>query len=334
MKREKTARVTVIVLTIISILLCISLVVTIILFEEYKRNNSIPVSAKPQLKSELPSSSVADAITTQSLKAYAQQYNVSVEFLQRFFNDVIVYKDSDQIVYAPIDEKLPKNPYDFKNLVYLDSEIQYQKNGVSTGIKGIDVSKYQGDINWNKVKADHVKFAIIRIGFRGYQNGKITIDESCKKNIEGAIAAGIKVGVYFFSQAITIEEVIQEADTVLEYIKDYKITYPVVFDAEEILEENARTNSLTTAQRTDITVAFCQKIKSAGYTPMIYANVKWFVAKLDMSRLTMYDKWFAQYFKTPFFPYDFQMWQYTGKGKVDGIKGDVDLNICFKDYSK
>ncbi len=328
MNQQKRGRSAIITLSVISVLLCSALIVTIVSFISYKKSVTIPVDAP--INVELPEEEV---VPMETLKAYAQQYNVSAEFLQRFFDDVIVYKGDDGIVYAPIDEKLPKNSYDFDNLVRVDGEIQYHENGVSTGIKGIDVSKYQGDIEWKKVKADNVDYAIIRLGYRGYETGKILLDEYYEKNIKGAIDAGVKVGVYFFSQAITVEEAIEEADMVLEYIKDYDITYPVVFDAEEMLGESVRTNTLTTTQRTDITLAFCEKIKAAGYKPMIYANIKWFVAQLDMSRLTEYDKWFAQYFKSPFFPYDFHMWQYTAKGKVDGIKGDVDLNIGFKDYS-
>jgi lysozyme len=330
MKKAKTVHIIFILQSILCIVLSILLVVTVTSFERYKKSNAVPVDAQPQTDT-----SSNDVITKEALKNYAQQFGVSVEFLQRFFDDVIVYWDANQIVYAPIDENLPKHSYDFENnLVNLETEIQYHNNGVPAGIKGIDVSKYQGKIDWKKVKEDNVDFAMIRVGYRGYQNGKIVIDEYCKKNIEGALANGIKVGVYFFSQAISIEEVLEEAEMVLDMIKDYDITYPVVYDAEEIQGENVRTAKLTTQERTDITIAFCEKIKEAGYKPMIYANVSWFVGRLDLSRLVMYDKWFAQYFRTPFFPYDFQIWQYTAKGKIKGIEGNVDLNISFKDYSK
>ncbi len=327
---EKKGHGIVIMLTLICILLSAALILTIAYYEHSKNGTVIPTDVQPQQKEELPKEEV---VKTETLKAYAQKYNVSAEFLQRFFDDVIVYKDTSGIVYEPINEKLPKNSYDFNNLVRVNGELQYQENGVSKGIKGIDVSKHQGDIDWKKVKADNVEYAIIRLGYRGYGTGKIMLDEYFEKNIQGALNAGIKVGVYFYSQAITVEEAKEEADIVLKNIKDYKITYPVIFDAEEMQGDDVRTNSLTTEQRTDITLAFCDKVKSLGYKTMIYANVKWFVAKLDMSRLTSYDKWFAQYFNTPFFPYDFQMWQYTGKGKVNGIKGDVDMNISFKDYA-
>ncbi|MFZ2538878.1 MAG: glycoside hydrolase family 25 protein [Oscillospiraceae bacterium] len=332
MKQQKKGRGAIVMLTAICVLLSTALIVTLVSFVRYKNSVILPVNTQinEELAEELPKEEV---VAMETLKEYAAQYNVGADFLQRFFDDVIVYKDAEGIVYSPIDKNLPKNSYDFTNLVRVDGEMQYQEDGVSKGIKGIDVSKHQGDIKWEKVKADNVEYAMIRLGYRGYETGKLLLDEYYEKNIKGALDAGLKVGVYFFSQAVTVEEAIEEADMVLEYIKKYDITYPVVYDAEEMLGDDVRTNSLTSSQRTDITLAFCEKIKSAGYKPMIYANIKWFVAKLDMSRLTEYDKWFAQYFNTPFFPYDLQMWQYTGKGKVDGIKGDVDLNIGFKDYS-
>lgn len=284
--------------------------------------------------SEQTSSEVErETIDMQKFKEYSEQYNVSAEYLQRFFDDVIVYKNDNGVQYAPIDKTLPLSNYDWNNLVRLDNEIQYQENGGVTTIKGIDVSKYQGKINWNKVADDGVEYAFIRIGVRGYGTGDILEDEYWQRNVEGAIAAGIDVGIYFYSQAITVEEAIEEAQFVLDRVKPYDIAYPIVFDFEEINDEASRTLMLTQQQRTDFTIAFCDKIKEAGYQTMVYGNIKWFVEMVDLSRLTGYDKWFAQYFKTPFFPYDFQIWQYTAKGKVSGIEGDVDLNISFKDYT-
>ena len=116
-------------------------------------------------------------------------------------------------------------------------------------------------------------------------------------------------------------------------MKGYTVRYPIVFDMEEITTEGARTANLTAAQITDLTIAFCERIKSAGYTPMIYGNVKWMMEHVELSRLTSYQKWFAQYYNKPFFPYEFQIWQYTNKGKVNGITGEVDLNLCFVNYN-
>jgi lysozyme len=150
------------------------------------------------------------------------------------------------------------------------------------------------------------------------------------KILKGAIAADIQVGVYFFTQAITIEEAIEEADYVLEQIAPYDVTYPVVLDVEDVNDEIARTNHLTIEERTDLAIAFLERIKEAGYTPMIYGNLKTFLVMLDMERLEEYSKWFAYYSFPVYFPYEYEVLQYSEKGTVRGIEGDVDLNITFQ----
>lgn len=328
-----------IAMTLVCIILIGALVFTMLSFESYKKenanSNNIPTMGD-DISGEnngIPSDT-PETITVDALKEYAAQYNVSAEFLQKFFDDQIVYKSNGGIKYAPIDETLPKSTLDFNNIVQVEGEKQYHENGISVGTKVIDVSKHQGNIDWKKVKASGVDHAIIRLGSRGYGTGKLVLDEQFHTNIKGATAAGIRVGVYFYSQAITVDEAIEEAQMVLDNIKGYNISLPIAFDTEEVDDnpEEVRTSVLNMQARTDIAIAFLDKIKAAGHTPMIYSNIKWFIEALDMKRLVEYDTWFAQYYGAPFFPYDLQMWQYTGKGKVDGIKGDVDLNICFKEY--
>lgn len=195
---------------------------------------------------------------------------------------------------------------------------------------GIDVSVYQGTVNWEKVKADGIDFAIIRVGGRGYgSEGKIYDDRLFRQNIEGALAAGIPVGVYFFSQAITVEEAREEARYTLDQIQGYDITYPVVFDWEIIGGNTARTHGLSTNTLTSAAIAFCEMVEDAGYQPMIYFNSQCGYMKFDLSKLTSYPFWFAQYPTTnyPNFYYHFDMWQYTDSGTVDGISGRVDLNL-------
>ncbi|MDD5936858.1 MAG: glycoside hydrolase family 25 protein [Clostridiales bacterium] len=211
--------------------------------------------------------------------------------------------------------------------------ITYQK-GDTTSIPGIDVSKFQGEIDWKKVKNSGVEFVMIRLGFRGFNEGTLEIDPYFEKNIQGAIENDINVGIYFFSQAITIEEAKEEAAFVLENLKDYKITYPVVFDTEFVSTYAARANILQRQLRTDITKAFCEEMKANGYKPMIYANTKWMIMGIDLEQLTDYDVWFAYYGDNLTFPYKFDMLQYSEKGRVDGIDSYVDLNFSLKDYSK
>ena len=229
--------------------------------------------------------------------------------------------------------EVPKHNYDYSFLKN-DSNF-YSYNDTNSGVTakiGIDVSKYQGDIDWNKVKEDGIEFVIIRLGFRGYgQEGSLNLDARFKEYVEGATNAGIMVGVYFFSQAITTEEAVEEAEYVLDNIKEYNVTGPVVFDTEEIKNvDDARSFGVSGEVFTDCCVAFCDKIKEAGYTPMIYFNMLWQAFTLDITRLTVYEKWYADYEPQPQTPYDFSIWQYTETGKVNGIEGNVDINLWFQ----
>ena len=254
------------------------------------------------------------------------------EMLRELYpENVIIYKDN-KFLFVPVDDTLKKNDIDNEKLKVLEKgEIEYTDES-SVSIKGIDVSKYQGDIDWKKVAGDGVKFAIIRLGYRGYGTGEIMLDEKAKKNIEEASKAGIKVGVYFFSQAINEKEAKEEAKFVLENIKGYDIDYPIVFDTEDVVGDNARANDLSVNARTQIAKTFCDYIKDNGYTPVIYANLRWFNLALDMKALEEYDKWYAYYDDEIYFPYKISMWQYSENGKVNGIEGSVDMNISFKEW--
>ena len=152
--------------------------------------------------------------------------------------------------------------------------------------------------------------------------------------MRGAIKAGIPVGVYFFSQAVSEKEAADEAAFVLNAIAKYKVEYPVVFDTERVTTYNARANSLNMETRTTLARVFCEKVEAAGYKPVIYANTKYMLMGIDLTKLKDIDKWFAAYNPTITFPYDFQMLQYSESGTVPGISGNVDLNISFVDYSK
>lgn len=198
---------------------------------------------------------------------------------------------------------------------------------------GIDVSGYQKDIDWEAVKAGGIDFAIIRVGGRFMQSGGLYDDSYFTKNMEGALAAGLDVGVYFFSQAITAEEGLEEAEYVLERIQGYDITYPVICDWEYLGGSTARTYGVEPADITAGISAFCERVAQEGYEPMVYFNGYCGYIKMDLRQLTDYGFWFAEYTGTPSCIYHFQMWQYSSTGKVDGISGNVDMNICFVPYS-
>lgn len=266
---------------------------------------------------------------------FAERDGISIEFLQRFFTDRIVLWDQNRLKTVPINDALTKSRFNAAHIVTQENGIRsYAPGGETVSLLGIDVSSYQGAVNWKRVKAAGVDYAMIRVGYRGYGTGSIRLDDRYEANISGAIAAGIPVGVYFYSQAVSVEEAEEEAAFVLEKLRGYDVAYPVVFDMEEIEQDDARTDALTKPERTDITIAFCEKIKAAGYTPMVYGNIRWMILHLELERLEAYDKWFAQYFKQPFFPYAFSMWQYTARGQIDGIEGPVDLNLGLVDYAQ
>ncbi len=282
-----------------------------------------------QAEQEAQESEEEETIDVETFKQYAQEYNVGISFLQRFFDDKIVYKSGGEIIYQPIDENLEKNNINWDHLIRSGGRIEYIENGEEAAHQVIDVSSYQGEIDWQRVKADGIEEAYIRLGYRGWGTGEILLDEQFHNNIKNAQAAGIRVGVYFFSQAISVEEAQEEADFVLQNLEGYELDLPVAFDTELITEGEGRANGLSQQMRTDIAIAFCEKVKEAGFQPMIYANVEQFFSHLDYPRIAQYDIWFAQHFTRPFFPYKLRVWQYSASGTVDGITGPVDLNLCF-----
>lgn len=255
----------------------------------------------------------------------------TTEMLRTFFPDEVVLADAGQYYFFPISNDLAKNTYNPESFMADgDGVMHYYVNGERASRKGIDVSRYQEKIDWEEVASDEVDYAFIRLGIRGYTEGEIMEDETFQTNIKGALKNDIDVGVYFFTQAMSEEEAEEEAEFVIESIAPYKVEYPVVIDVEAVTSTNARSNDLTSAERTKYCIAFCEKIREAGYTPMIYGNLKTFMLLLDIEKLEEYDKWFAYYDDMYYYPYDFKIWQYTNKGKVAGIKGEVDLNISFE----
>ncbi|MCM1039537.1 MAG: glycoside hydrolase family 25 protein [Roseburia sp.] len=254
----------------------------------------------------------------------------AVNMLRQFFPEEIVLSDGSQYYFFPILETLAKHEYQSANFIPTDEGfLEYYENGELLSHKGIDVSRYQEKIEWDKVAGDGIEYAFIRLGIRGYTEGEIVEDEAFTYNIENALDNGIEAGIYFFTQATSVEEAREEAQFVLDALEPYDVTYPVVLDVEAVSNKNARTADLTKEERTEYCLTFCEMIKQAGYTPMIYGNLKSFMLLLDLEQLEEYDKWFAHYDTEVYFPYDFKIWQYTDTGKVAGIDGDVDINISF-----
>ena len=193
--------------------------------------------------------------------------------------------------------------------------------------RGIDVSKFQGTIDWNAVAADGITFAIIRCGYRGYGSGALVEDATFRRNIQGATAAGIQVGVYFYSQAIDEAEAVEEASMVLSLVQGYSLPYGVYFDTEKVAGDAVPADGISAAQRTANAVAFCETIRNAGYTPGVYSYASWFYNSLNFANISKYRTWIAQYRDTLDFAYSYNIWQYSSQGSVSGIKGNVDMNL-------
>lgn len=221
----------------------------------------------------------------------------------------------------------PANEFDPADFVY--DEDGYLTCTAGSYERGIDVSAYQGDINWKKVADSGVTFVIIRVAGRGYgSSGALYDDKLAQANYEGAKAAGLKVGAYFFSQAISPEEAVEEAEYLLEKTADWELDMPLVYDWEYISEE-ARTANVDQQTLTDCMIAFCERIIEEGREPMIYFNPNQAKRLFHIEQVVDYPFWLAMYTDWMTYPYKFNMWQYTNTGSVPGIRGNVDINLLF-----
>lgn len=219
------------------------------------------------------------------------------------------------------------NPYDRNDFQY--NENNYLTCIAGDSISGIDVSYHQGDIDWEQVKASGIEFVMMRVGYRGYgESGKLVEDTNFQANIRGASDAGLKIGVYFFSQALNLEEVEEEVDFLLERIEGWEIAMPVVYDWEYVSDE-ARTANMDARTLTDCSRHFCELVEEAGYQPMIYFNRNQAAHLLHLEELTDYPFWLAAYTDRMGFAYKVDMWQYTDNGRVPGIEGPVDVDVLF-----
>lgn len=211
--------------------------------------------------------------------------------------------------------------------------IQYffSGDGVRGGTIGIDISTWQENVNWSQVKAAGIEFAIIRLGFRGYSSGKLVLDDMYYSHMNGATSVGIKVGVYFFTQAITEYEAVEEASMCLQYVRGYNLAYPIVIDIEDSGSSSGRANKLTNEQRTKICIAFCETVRNSGYRPCVYANKYYLTSLLYTSQFESrgYLIWLAHYTTQTSYTGRYDIWQHSSKGSVSGIPGYVDMNISY-----
>lgn len=355
-RKRLIRRITMTIMTIMIVSLGASCIFLLIQYNQEKNRAVEAMSEVSVLEEQLTSGSyitsleserlVEEAIQTtknellSEIQSRMEKGETTLTLLENLFPDKIVTAHKGAYHFFDINDSLAMNEFDYENLTYpvLNEETGKYEGDVildeGTGIttrRGIDVSRFQGKINWKKVANDGIEFAYIRLGYRGYGSGKIVTDDKYEYNLEEANAAGLDTGVYFFTEAISEREAIEEAEYVLDNLEGQNIDLPIVLDVEESASSDSRTKDLTKEQRTDIVIAFCERIKEAGHDVMIYGNTKSFLIMMDMEKLENYDKWFA-YYKYPLrFPYKMNMWQYTSSGEVDGVEGGVDINIAF-DY--
>lgn len=223
---------------------------------------------------------------------------------------------------TPTGPTLPPNPYDGQ----LVDQLTEQPGAV---MLGIDVSHHQQEIDWKEVASSGVTFAMIRLGYRGYTDGILYPDNYVEENLAGARAAGLKIGAYFFSQAVNVQEAKAEAEYALSLLEGIDLDLPLAYDWEYV-NETARTATVSGETLTACTLAFCETVKAAGREPMIYFNRTQAMDMLELDQVKDYDWWLAQYQTVMDFPYQVEMWQYSKTGSVPGITGDVDINLKFR----
>lgn len=250
-----------------------------------------------------------------------------------FFSSILFFSCATNPHYPTkfdVNENVEPNPYISRNFIRRNKVLYYHNDPRYITRHGIDISHHDGDVDWEQVRNDGREFAFIRVGYRGYQSGLLNLDRCFHNNMKNAIEAGLDVGVYIFSQAISEQEAIEEAEFVLDQIREYTLTLPVVYDPETISWDESRTDDLTSEQIMLNTKAFCQRIKAAGYEPMIYSNLKWEVDFFNLEELAEYKIWYADYRRKPKTPYHYEFLQYSGESeKVNGVGRKCDGDIQF-----
>ncbi len=338
-KKRSKLKMSPVIAIILLIITCASVICSLYLIKRCKVRVEV-IDGKPTLLTGKQFNAIKDAAEDsvtedirQLLKKRLESGDSATYLLRVYYPEYMVFMDKGIYKFTKIDNSLKMNKLKKENFNRADNgEMTYSENGAVTSHKGIDLSVYQGNVDFSKVKDDGIEYAIIRCGYRGYGTGAIAADSNWSKYAKDAKANGIKIGAYFFTQAISVDEAVEEANFVINAIKPYDVTYPVVIDVEDVDNKTSRQENLSPKELTDIVIAFCDTIKAAGYTPMIYSNINYYGARLEYSRLEEYDKWFASYSTSLYFPYEIAMWQYTNTGSVNGISGNVDINISFKDW--
>ncbi len=244
---------------------------------------------------------------------------------------LIIYENNEE-EWVAINSYLSLHKYDFSGLVYEEPLMKYFENSAKLSYAGVSISKEEGYVDFNKLKKAGIQYVMIRLGQRGYGSGQLSLDENYSDNMKRANDAGLDVGVYFYSQAITEAEAVEEANLVIEHLKEYTIAYPVAYVMEKIADDSSRTEKLTVNEKTKVATSFLSTIEAAGYNGVLYGNKEWLIKQLDLTKLKDYDTWLSQNTDIPDYPYKFTMWEYSKTNSIDGIAGNANLSISFIDY--
>ena len=255
----------------------------------------------------------------------------TLAFLRSQYKDsYLVYQISSKYLFEPILDVPMADYSDGKFVTDEKTKLKsFEVDGKSVTSHVVDVSKYQGDIDWKAVKNYGIDGAMIRAGIRGYGSGEIVADTNFDTNMKNALAEGLKTGAYFFSEAITVEEAKEEAEFLLNAVKPYKVKLPLVLDLEMIDGDDGRNEKLSKEEMTKVALAFMKEIADAGYQAMLYGNIRTSSEMVDLAQFEDYGLWFAYYSNEIYIPYKVSMWQYASDGKVDGISTDCDVNLMF-----
>ncbi len=254
--------------------------------------------------------------------------------------DELLLEQDIESTNEPVEEQEVLNPYittnqyDDANLVYKTPQMQYFHDGEKISTWGIDLDENHGIIDFNKVNKAGIQFVMLRLGSRGYESGKLVLDTYFKDYLKGATDAGIEVGIYFESYALTDEEIKEEVSYIVEQIGDYQVNYPVVISMKEVDLDNARTDGLQRMERTELIKCFVEEVELAGYVPMIYGTEEFLKGTIELSQLAGVDVWLSQIGDLPDYPYEFHIWQYDQSAIINGIEGTTNLNMSYIDYTK
>lgn len=258
-------------------------------------------------------------------------------YYERRGHKILLKDDTYGQIWMPVLADVPLSSHPLENMIETDRGrmLSVDENGNLNALTGVDISAHNNVTDWAALKADGIDFVMLRTGYRGYgSEGKLSKDTRFREYYRAAKEAGLLVGAYFFSQAVSEEEAVEEAILTAQMLEGCELDFPVAYDWELIFHDSARTDNVPVDVLTDCTLAFCQNIESFGYRSMVYQNKRTTLFKLDLPRLTEIPFWLAEYGDGPTYIYEYDMWQYSCTGSVNGVEGNVDLNLCFKDFSQ